>query len=67
MTWWRSAVRVSYISIFISNLIFVIQESILFGYIAFGSLKKLIKHAELLSVLPHFPYVTVTVELPFEL
>jgi hypothetical protein len=48
-------------------LYLVNQDATLLGYLAFGSLKKLIKKAQLIDVMPCAPFVTVRVELPFEL
>lgn len=43
------------------------QNAALLGYLAFGSLKKLISKVQLIDVFPSFPYVTVRIQAPFEL
>lgn len=43
------------------------QNAALLGYLAFGSLKKLIPKVQLIDVFPTFPYVTVRLQAPFEL
>lgn len=43
------------------------QDPTLLGYLAFGSLKKFIKNAQLIDVFSSAPYVTLRVQLPFDL